>query len=442
MIVSSDWRMMTPARTPGAQYGRRRPWLAMALSVGVVTASLTVGALPAHADDYPSWADVEAAKSSESAKAAEITNITALITSLQEQSDAAFRTAQIAAEAYRQAQDAVTEATARESALREQAEAAAAAAKVSKQRAGALIAQLSRGGGGDVSLDLVLGAGKSDDLLSRLSVMDKLGERNAASYAEAVTDRNAASGLTDQAEVAKTERERLEGEAQTKYDEAESASAAASAAVAAQEQQADQLYAQLASLKNTTAETERGYAAGESARQAAEAAAAAAAAAAANTPPASSGGSSGGGGSSSGGGGGGASSGGGGGSVAPPDSAGVESAIAFALAQVGKGYQLGGSGPNVWDCSGLTRAAYGSGIGTHSATNQYYTMQSQGRLVPYSQKQRGDLIFWSSGYDYYHVAIYLGNGQIVEAANERAGTRVGGIWGSGDVAPYVGRPTG
>ncbi|MBD8535913.1 hypothetical protein IFT89_12505, partial [Plantibacter sp. CFBP 13570] len=124
---------MTPARTPGAQYGRRRPWLAMALSVGVVTASLTVGALPAHADDYPSWADVEAAKSSESAKAAEITNITALITSLQEQSDAAFRTAQIAAEAYRQAQDAVTEATARESALREQAEAAAAAAKVSKQ---------------------------------------------------------------------------------------------------------------------------------------------------------------------------------------------------------------------------------------------------------------------------------------------------------------------
>jgi cell wall-associated NlpC family hydrolase len=130
------------------------------------------------------------------------------------------------------------------------------------------------------------------------------------------------------------------------------------------------------------------------------------------------------------------------GPVAPPNSAGVESAIAFALAQVGKGYQLGGSGPDVWDCSGLTRAAYGSGIGTHSATNQYYTMQSQGRLVPYSQKQRGDLIFWSSGYDYYHVAIYLGNGQIVEAANERAGTRVGSIWGSGDVAAYVGRPTG
>ncbi|KQQ52087.1 hypothetical protein ASF68_06830 [Plantibacter sp. Leaf314] len=435
--------MMTPARTPGAPYGRRRPWLAMALSVGVVTASLTVGALPAHADDYPSWADVEAAKSSESAKAAEITNITALITSLQEQSDAAFRTAQIAAESYRQAQDAVTEATARESALQAQADAAAAAAKVSKQRAGALIAQLSRGGGGDVSLDLVLGAGESDDLLSRLSVMDKLGERNAASYAEAVTDRNAASGLTDQAEVAKTERKRLEGEAQTKYDEAESASAAASAAVAVQEQQANQLYAQLASLKNTTAETERGYAAGESARQAAEAAAAAAAAAA-NTPPASNGGSSGGGGSSSGGGGGGgASSGGGGGSpVAPPNSAGVESAIAFALAQVGKGYQLGGSGPDVWDCSGLTRAAYGSGIGTHSATNQYYTMQSQGRLVPYSQKQRGDLIFWWGGSDYYHVAIYLGNGQIVEAANERAGTRVGSIWGSGDVAAYVGRPTG
>ncbi|WP_431030826.1 hypothetical protein [Plantibacter sp. RU18] len=78
-IVSPDWRMMTPARTPGGQHGFRRPWLAMAVSFGVVTASLTFGALPAQADDYPSWADVEAAKSSESAKAAEITNITSLI---------------------------------------------------------------------------------------------------------------------------------------------------------------------------------------------------------------------------------------------------------------------------------------------------------------------------------------------------------------------------
>jgi cell wall-associated NlpC family hydrolase len=69
-------------------------------------------------------------------------------------------------------------------------------------------------------------------------------------------------------------------------------------------------------------------------------------------------------------------------------------------------------------------------------------MNGQGKLVPFSQRQRGDLIFWSSGYDMYHVAIYLGNGLIVEAANENAGTRVGSIWGMGDVAGFVGRPTG
>ncbi|MGG7465892.1 NlpC/P60 family protein [Plantibacter sp. YIM 135347] len=423
---------------------RKRTWISMFAAAGILTASLTFSATPAFAaPSYPSWDDIEAAKANEASKQAEIANLAGLISSLQAVSDAAFKEAQIAGETYRQAQEAVDQATAREAALTKQADEAAARAKESRQRAGAIVAQLTRAGSGDASLDLVLGAGGSNDLLGRLSAMDKLSERNTKSYSEALTDKNQVYSLTDQAAVAKAERERLETEAQARYDDAQSASASAQAAVSAQEQQSTQLYEQLASLKNTTAQAERDFATGEAARRAE----AAQPGNGGGSNPGSGGGSNpgNGGGSPGNGGGGGSNPGNGGGgdpTPPPPDGASVEAAISFAMAQVGKGYQLGGSGPNVWDCSGLTRAAYGSGIGTHSATNQYYTMQAQGRLVPFSQRQRGDLIFWGGGGDYYHVAIYLGNGRIVEAANENSGVREYFIWGMGDVASYVGRPTG
>lgn len=111
------------------------------------------------------------------------------------------------------------------------------------------------------------------------------------------------------------------------------------------------------------------------------------------------------------------------------------------MAQLGEEYVLGGMGPDQWDCSGLTKAAYASSgiyIGTHSATNQYNTMASVGKLVPYSQRQRGDLIFWGGGGDYYHVAIYLGNNQILEAADYGKPVRIWNTWGS--PAGMVGRP--
>ncbi|TFC90817.1 C40 family peptidase [Cryobacterium sp. TMT3-29-2] len=117
--------------------------------------------------------------------------------------------------------------------------------------------------------------------------------------------------------------------------------------------------------------------------------------------------------------------------------------MSFATQQIGDRYVLGGSGPNVWDCSGLTKAAYAAAgvyIGSHSATNQYRTMANQGRLVPFSQAQRGDLVFWGGGGDYYHVALYVGGGRILEAPNPSAPVRIHSIWSVGEVAPYVGRP--
>jgi cell wall-associated NlpC family hydrolase len=127
---------------------------------------------------------------------------------------------------------------------------------------------------------------------------------------------------------------------------------------------------------------------------------------------------------------------------APPNAGAVETAIAFARAQLGEPYVLGGAGPNVWDCSGLTKMAYANAgiyIGTHSATNQYYTLAGRGLAVPVSQAQRGDLLFWGSGGDYYHVAIYLGSGRILEAPREGVPVREYFIWGSPSAAA---RPAG
>ena len=98
----------------------------------------------------------------------------------------------------------------------------------------------------------------------------------------------------------------------------------------------------------------------------------------------------------------------------------VLSVLSFARLQLGERYVMGGMGPNTWDCSGLTKAAFshvGINIGTHSSNNQYQTAKAKGYLVPFSQKKAGDLVFYGTPGDIYHVAIYSGNGKIIEAAN-------------------------
>jgi cell wall-associated NlpC family hydrolase len=95
----------------------------------------------------------------------------------------------------------------------------------------------------------------------------------------------------------------------------------------------------------------------------------------------------------------------------PPSSGRGATAVAFALAQVGDPYVYGGAGPNVWDCSGLTMGAWAAaGVSLpHSASLQY----SSGTPVSLSALQPGDLVFYYSPIS--HVALYIGNGQVVHA---------------------------
>ncbi|MBV8993999.1 MAG: C40 family peptidase [Pseudonocardiales bacterium] len=95
-------------------------------------------------------------------------------------------------------------------------------------------------------------------------------------------------------------------------------------------------------------------------------------------------------------------------------------AIQYALGEVGKPYVWGATGPNAYDCSGLMLRAYESaGVTLPRVARQQYWAGAQ---LPVRQAQPGDLLFW--GYDtsnpdsIHHVAMYLGNGRMVEAANQ------------------------
>jgi cell wall-associated NlpC family hydrolase len=105
-------------------------------------------------------------------------------------------------------------------------------------------------------------------------------------------------------------------------------------------------------------------------------------------------------------------------------------AVKFALAQVGKRYVYGAVGPDSYDCSGLTMRAWGAaGVGLpHSSRAQ----QGSGTRISESELRPGDLVFYYSPVS--HVAMYIGNGMIVEARNPRADVVVSPLHSM----PYVG----
>ncbi len=110
-------------------------------------------------------------------------------------------------------------------------------------------------------------------------------------------------------------------------------------------------------------------------------------------------------------------------------------AIAWAKSKLGAQYVWAGEGPG-YDCSGLVTMAYRSqGIYlTHWSQAQY----SEGTRVPVSQAQPGDLIFWNwDGGNIDHVAIYLGNNQIIEAPTFGVPVRITSIYGWSAVLPYA-----
>ncbi len=104
--------------------------------------------------------------------------------------------------------------------------------------------------------------------------------------------------------------------------------------------------------------------------------------------------------------------------------------VDLALSKVGSSYRHAASGPSSFDCSGLTSWAYRQ-IGINLPRSSR-SQTSVGTKVSRSNLKPGDLVFYYSPVS--HVAIYIGNGKIVDAANYRTGVRVASV----DSMPFAG----
>ncbi|WP_337110353.1 NlpC/P60 family protein, partial [Prescottella equi] len=132
----------------------------------------------------------------------------------------------------------------------------------------------------------------------------------------------------------------------------------------------------------------------------------------------------------------------------------IETVIDRGMSQLGLPYAWGGgnaNGPTLgirdggvadsygdfnkvgFDCSGLMIYAFaGIGISLPHYTGYQYTAGTQ---VPSSQMRRGDMIFWGPGAS-QHVALYLGDGQMLEAPQSGSTVRVSPVRWDG-MTPYA-----
>lgn len=98
--------------------------------------------------------------------------------------------------------------------------------------------------------------------------------------------------------------------------------------------------------------------------------------------------------------------------------------VTYALQFVGNRYKYGGTNPNTGvDCSGFTSYVMRHAAGVelpHSSGGQ----SRMGRVVSSSEMRPGDIISYGSGKRINHVALYIGNGQIVHASTEKTGIKV------------------
>ncbi|MFD9070142.1 C40 family peptidase [Streptomyces lasiicapitis] len=98
--------------------------------------------------------------------------------------------------------------------------------------------------------------------------------------------------------------------------------------------------------------------------------------------------------------------------------------IAFAEKQMGKPYVWGATGPDSFDCSGLTQAAWKTaGISLPRTT---WDQVKVGTTVPTSSAKPGDLVFFYD--DISHVGIYIGDGKMIHAPKPGANVRVESIY--------------
>ncbi|MEU4614860.1 C40 family peptidase [Streptomyces umbrinus] len=105
--------------------------------------------------------------------------------------------------------------------------------------------------------------------------------------------------------------------------------------------------------------------------------------------------------------------------VPAPASGSVGTVINFLKAQLGDAYVMGASGPDAWDCSSLVQAAYKQvGVDLPRVSQD---QSVAGTPVSLSNVQVGDILYWGGAGSAYHVGVYIGGGQYLDAANPSKG---------------------
>ena len=110
--------------------------------------------------------------------------------------------------------------------------------------------------------------------------------------------------------------------------------------------------------------------------------------------------------------------------------------VKLAKAQVGDSYRAGRTGPDAFDCSGLTSYVYKHAAGI-DLPRVSYSQWRKVKRVRYRDSQPGDLVFYFRG-GAHHVGIYIGNGKMVNAVNPSKGVRISPITGSWYSRAYSG----
>ncbi|MDN3027746.1 C40 family peptidase [Streptomyces sp. S.PB5] len=104
----------------------------------------------------------------------------------------------------------------------------------------------------------------------------------------------------------------------------------------------------------------------------------------------------------------------------------AKKALQVAASKKGSPYKYGAAGPHRFDCSGLTLYSYkkaGKKL-PRTAAQQY----NKTRHISSSNRKAGDLVFFHSGSNVYHVGIYAGKGKIWHSPKTGEVVKLEKIW--------------
>ncbi|MDH6124525.1 C40 family peptidase [Kitasatospora sp. GP82] len=367
---------------------------------------------------YPSTEEIDRARTDAGTKAGDTAAIEARLTAAQAELADAGRAAEQAVEAYNGAQARLAKARTESTAAARRATVAEAGRTDAAERAAQLAAETYRQGtSAELSaINALLGARGPRAAGDQASAIGVAGARTKEILDAATATATAAARASVAAKEAEQSAARAAEAVRVAKEQAQARLAAQQSQVTEIAGRREELLTELAKARNTTVELERQRreALETIAQREAEQAARAAADAAAYVPGPSA------------------------------DSAwsagGAEAAIAFARSKVGLPYIWGGEGPDGYDCSGLTMKAWhrGGKSLTHFAATQY----AESTPVGYHQLRPGDLVFWTHtgrAEDIYHVAIYIGDDQMIEAPRPGMEIKQASLWIMGR-PDFYGRP--